>query len=77
LRTLTNGWKIQFSDEYTKKSASLKNEKILKIGLLGLKNSGKSFVLSKLLYENPYDKRETDNLYLRFVNEQKKNFGFY
>ena len=76
LRTLTNGWKIQFSDEYTKKSASLKNEKILKIGLLGLKNSGKSFVLSKLLYENPYDKSETDNLYLRFVKEQKKTLAF-
>ena len=54
----------------------MKNEKILKIGLLGLKNSGKSFVLSKILGENIFDKKETEQLYLRFVNLENKTLAF-
>ena len=76
LRSLINGWKIQFSNEYRKRYDSLKNEKILKIGLLGLKNSGKSFVLSKILGENIFDKKETEQLYLRFVNLENKTLAF-
>ena len=45
---ITKGWEIKFSDKYIKNYENFNNEKILKIGLIGNSNKGKSFIISKL-----------------------------
>ena len=52
----------------------MKDKDILLIGFLGLKNTGKSFILSRLLNENVSQKEENDNLYLKYIINPKKNF---
>ena len=71
LRDLLYGWKIKYGPDYEIKYSKLKNEKLLVIGLLGMKNTGKSFIVSKILNENLYDKKETDYLYLRYMIKNK------
>ena len=45
---LKNGWKIHFTEEGENKYNEYKNEKLIKIGVVGNMNKGKSFILSKL-----------------------------
>ena len=45
---ITKGWEIKFSDKYIKNYENFSDEKILKIGLIGNSNKGKSFIISKL-----------------------------
>ena len=70
LNELINGWDIKYGNEGKNKYIDMKNKDILLIGLIGLKNKGKSFILSKLLKENEYEKEENDELYLKY-NSQK------
>ena len=46
--SLNNGWKIEFTENGLKKYNEFKNELLLKIGIVGNVNNGKSFILSKL-----------------------------
>ena len=65
LKDLINGWTIKYNENgsYFK----LKNEKMLIIGLIGLKNSGKSFIASKIAKDKIVDKKDSDYLYLKYV----------
>ena len=74
LKDLLQGWKIKYNDDTQNKYLSLINEKILTIGLLGMKNTGKSFFISKILNEKVYDKKETNYLCLRYIIKQKADF---
>ena len=72
LNELLNGWDIKYGKEGMKNYLSIKDKKILLIGLLGLKNVGKSFVLSRLLNEDISQKEGSDNLYLKYMIDPKK-----
>ena len=74
INKILDGWDIKYGIDGMKKYLSMKEKKILLIGLLGLKKSGKSFVLSKLLNENDFIAEESDNLYLKYAINPEKNF---
>ena len=48
IKDINKGWKIEFNEKAKEKYESLKNEKIIKIGVIGNSNKGKSFLLSKI-----------------------------
>ena len=48
IKDVTKGWRIKLSDRFNKKKLDLVNEKVIKIGVIGNSNKGKSFILSKL-----------------------------
>ena len=74
LNQLLKGWDIKYGKNDKTKYISMKNKQLLLIGLLGFKNSGKSFFISKLLDENTYEKEEKDYLYIKYI--QQKNVEF-
>jgi hypothetical protein len=76
LKDLIFGWDIKYGSEGMNKYLNMKNNDILLIGILGLKNKGKSYILSKLLKENEYIKEENNNLYLKYITNQQKNFNY-
>jgi len=76
LNDLLDGWEIQYGSNGINKYTNMKNENILLIGILGLKNKGKSYILSKLLKEDEYKKEENNNLYLKYITNQQKNFNY-
>ena len=45
---ITRGWDIKINEEGKKKYEKYKNEEIMRIGVVGNKNKGKSFLLSKI-----------------------------
>ena len=45
---ITKGWEIKLSDRLKKNYDYFISEKVLKIGIIGNSNKGKSFILSKL-----------------------------
>ena len=45
---IIRGWKIKFSPRYLYDRNNMINDKMLKIGIIGNSNKGKSFILSKL-----------------------------
>ena len=47
---------------------AMKDKDILFIGFLGLKNTDKSFIVSRLINEYVLQKEENDNLYLKYMN---------
>ena len=67
LKALLNGWEIKYGKEGKQNYLNKKDKKILLIGLLGLKNSGKTFILSRLFNEKISKKEESDNLYLKYI----------
>ena len=69
LNNLLNGWDINYGNNSINKYLEMRNT--LLIGLIGLKNKGKSFILSKLFKENDYQKEENDNLYLKYMTNNK------
>lgn len=71
LNNILNGWDIKYGNNSINKYLDMKNKDILLIGLIGLKNKGKSFILSKLFKENDYQKEENDNLYLKYMTNNK------
>ena len=73
LKELLYGWRIKYGPEYQTKYSKLKNEKLLIIGFLGMKNTGKSFIISKILNENICDKKDTDYLYLRYMTKNESD----
>ena len=75
LYELLKGWNIEYGKKGLEDYLYMKNKEVLLIGLLGLKNSGKSFILSKLLNKNISKKEETDNLYLKYMINAKKNIN--
>ena len=48
IKDINKGWKIKFSDRFKKNYKNIVNSKVLKIGIIGNSNKGKSFILSKL-----------------------------
>jgi len=48
IKGIKKGWEIKMSERIKKDYSSLKSEKIIKIGVIGNSNKGKSFILSKL-----------------------------
>ena len=48
IKDINKGWEIKMSERAQRDYQSLRNEKIIKIGVIGNSNKGKSFVLSKL-----------------------------
>ena len=47
IKDINEGWKIEYNNN-TKGYESYKNQKLIKIGIIGNSNKGKSFILSKL-----------------------------
>lgn len=74
LNQLLKGWDIKYGKNVKAKYISMKDKQLLLIGLLGFKNSGKSFFISRILDENTYEKEEKDYLYIKYI--QQKNFEF-
>ena len=72
LNKLLNGWEIKYGKNRVKNFLTMKDKDILLIGFLGLKNTGKSFILSRLLNENVSQKEENDNLYLKYIINPKR-----
>ena len=75
LNELLNGWDIKYGNDGMNKYLNMRNKDILLIGIIGLKNRGKSYLLSKLLKENEYKKEDNNNLYLKYIINSKKNFN--
>ena len=48
IKDVNKGWKIEFNEKTKENYESFKNKKMIKIGLIGNSNKGKSFLLSKL-----------------------------
>ena len=48
IKDINKGWAIKFSDRFKANYRYLVNNKVLKIGIIGNSNKGKSFILSKL-----------------------------
>ena len=48
IKDICNGWEIKMSKRAEEKYKNLANEKIIKVGVIGNSNKGKSFLLSKL-----------------------------
>ena len=48
IKDIINGWEIKMSKRAEEKYNSFKNEKMIKVGIIGNANKGKSFLLSKL-----------------------------
>ena len=75
LNELLNGWDIKYGNDGMNKYMNMRNKDILLIGIIGLKNRGKSYLLSKLLKENEYKKEDNNNLYLKYIINSNKNFN--
>jgi hypothetical protein len=80
LNELLKGWNIKYGKNDKTKYLSMKDKKILSIGLLGLKNAGKSFIISKLLgllNENiVYENEDPDYLYVKYAQQKNSEFSF-
>ena len=76
LNDLLNGWDITYGIEGKNKYLEMINKNILLIGILGLKNKGKSYFLSKLLNEDEYIKDENNILYLKYIINKEKKFNY-
>lgn len=48
LRNLYKGWKVKFTEQGKKNYEIMKEKEVLTVGILGNRNSGKTFILSKL-----------------------------
>ena len=48
IKDINKGWRIEFNQKTKEKYESFKNQKIIKIGVIGNSNKGKSFLLSKI-----------------------------
>ena len=48
IKDITKGWEIKMSKRATESYENLKNKTIIKIGVIGNSNKGKSFILSKI-----------------------------
>ena len=48
IKDINNGWNIKFSERFRANYPYLINQNVLKIGIIGNSNKGKSFILSKL-----------------------------
>ena len=48
IKDINKGWRIEFNEKTKEKYESFKNQKIIKIGIIGNSNKGKSFLLSKI-----------------------------
>ena len=48
IKDINKGWEIKMSEEGLKKYKEYKEEKVIKIGVIGNSNKGKSFILSKI-----------------------------
>ena len=48
IKDINKGWKVEFNEKTKEKYESFKNQKMIKIGVNGNSNKGKSFLLSKI-----------------------------
>ena len=48
IKDINKGWRVEFSQKAKEKYESFKKDKIIKIGIIGNSNKGKSFLLSKI-----------------------------
>ena len=46
IKDINKGWKIKFSNRFRENYQNFVNSKVLKIGIIGNSNKGKSFILS-------------------------------
>ena len=76
LSKLIKGWDIKYGVSGMNNYIDMKSKDMLLIGILGLKNRGKSYILSKLLKEDEYKKEDNDNLYLKYITNKNKNFNY-
>ena len=76
--SITDGWKIYFNKKGKDNYKNLTSEKYIKVGVIGNRNMGKSFLLSKLTgYDLPIGSSiSTRGLSLKFpeVYESDRNF---
>lgn len=72
LKNLLEGWKIRYKD--IANYESLKKEKMIVLSLIGFKNTGKSFLASKIAKDNLCDKSESNYLYLKYITKPFDDF---
>ena len=48
IKDINKGWEVSFSDKIENNYETIKNSKVIKIGVIGNANRGKSFLLSKI-----------------------------
>jgi len=68
IKDITKGWEIKMSQKAIKEYKQFKNDKVLKIGVIGNSNKGKSFILSKISKINLPSGRRTEGLSIKYPN---------
>ena len=68
IKDINKGWKININEQAKQRLEEFKNEDVLKIGILGNSNNGKTFLLSKLSKFNLSFVIKTEGLCIKFIN---------
>ena len=70
---ITKGWKVQISERIANKYGELIKDKVIKVGVIGNSNKGKSFILSKIsgLYLPFGTSLKTQGLSIKFPDIKK------
>ena len=71
LRNLYKGWKVKFTEQGKKNYEIMKEEKVLTVGILGNRNSGKTFILSKLSGVNLPVGIKTEGISIKYPRMEK------
>ena len=71
LRNLYKGWKIKFTEQGKKNYEIMKNLEVLTVGILGNRNSGKTFILSKLSGVNLPVGVKTEGISIKYPEMEK------
>ena len=73
INDIINGWKVEFSPRMAEKYQEFTDNKVVKIGVIGNSNKGKSFILSKLseLYLPSGTSIKTQGLSIKFPELKK------
>ena len=69
IKDINKGWKININEQAKQRLEEFKNEDVLKIGILGNSNNGKTFLLSKLSKFNLPFVIKTEGLCIKFIKE--------
>ena len=74
INDITNGWKVELSPRMKAGYKEFKEDKVIKIGVIGNSNKGKSYILSKIsgVYLPFGTSLKTQGLSIKFP--EKKNF---
>jgi hypothetical protein len=79
LRHIIKGWKIKFTETGKKNYDIMKNEEVLIVGVVGNRNRGKSFILSKLSNVNLPDGTsiKTEGISIKYPRMEEGNKAKY